>query len=124
MATQTLVRASVQGIVYLIDSALGKVYTYNEKRPLYVGMLEKIPEEDKNSISKTNGCLATARVCYRPDIREAMARERHISLSDGGGPERHMSLSDGGGPERHMSLSDGGPERHISLSDDLAKKIS
>jgi hypothetical protein len=78
VTTQTLVRASVQGIVYLIDSVLGKVYTYNEARPVYVGMLEKIPEEDKNSISKTNGCLATARVCYRPDIRDVMAREREL----------------------------------------------
>jgi hypothetical protein len=71
--TINLIRASVQGIVFLVDSASGKVYTYNPERPIYVGMLEKIPEEDKNSISKTNGCMATARVRYRPDIREVMA---------------------------------------------------
>lgn len=72
-ATTTLIRASVQGIVYLIDSAAGDVYTYNPERPVFVGTLEKIPEEDKNSISKTNGCMATARVRYRSDIREVMA---------------------------------------------------
>ncbi len=76
--TKTLIRASVQGIVYLIDSVQGLVYTYNPERPVYVGTLEKIPEEDKNSISKTNGCLATARVCYRPDIREVMEFERNL----------------------------------------------
>jgi hypothetical protein len=72
----TLIRASVQGIVFLIDSVKGHVYTYNPERPIYVGHLERIPEEDKHSISKTNGCMATARVCYRPDIREVMAAER------------------------------------------------
>ncbi len=71
-----LIRASVQGIVYFIDSPTGRVFTYNPERPVYVGDLEKIPEEDKNEISKTNGCLATARVRYRPDIREIMIQER------------------------------------------------
>ena len=74
--TKTLIRASVQGIVFLIDSVKGHVYTYNPERPIYVGHLERIPEEDKHSISKTNGCMATARVCYRPDIRAVMAAER------------------------------------------------
>lgn len=76
MVTRTLIRASVQGIVYLIDSASGRVYTYNPEKPVYVGDLERIPEEDKQSISKTNGCMATARVRYRPDIRHIMATER------------------------------------------------
>ncbi len=76
---ETLVRASVQGIVFLVDSAAGRVFTYNPDRPLYVGDLERIPEEDKHSISKTNGCMATARVRYRADIREAMAAERAIA---------------------------------------------
>ncbi len=70
--TKTLIRASVQGIVYLIESSSGTVYTYNMDNPVYVGMLEKIPEEDKHMISKTNGCLAAARVKFRPDIREIM----------------------------------------------------
>jgi hypothetical protein len=76
--TSTLIRASVQGIVYLIDSVSGNVYTYNPDRPLYVGHLEKIPEEEKHSISKTNGCMATARVRYREDLKAAMAAERAI----------------------------------------------
>lgn len=73
---KTLIRASVQGIVYLIESATGNVYTYNTENPTFVGTLEKIPESDKHLISKTNGCLATARVKYREDIREVMAHLR------------------------------------------------
>lgn len=73
---KNLIRASVQGIVYLVDSVSGRVYTYNPENPVYVGTLEKIPEEDKHMISKTNGCLAAARVHYRSDIREVMAVER------------------------------------------------
>jgi hypothetical protein len=72
----TLIRASVQGIVYLIESSSGRVFTYNPEKPTYIGMLEKIPEEDKHLISKTNGCLANARVKYRTDIREVMASLR------------------------------------------------
>ncbi len=76
VAPTTLIRASVQGIVYLIDSPTGNVYTYNLENPTFVGVLEKIPEEDKHLISKTNGCLATARVKYRPDIKAVMAALR------------------------------------------------
>lgn len=72
----TLIRASVQGIVYLIDSPTGRVYTYNLTTPTYVGNLEKIPEEDKHMISKTNGCLANARVKFRSDIKEVMTNLR------------------------------------------------
>ena len=71
-----LIRASVQGVVYLIDSPSGSVYTYNLTNPTYIGNLEKIPEEDKHMISKTNGCLANARVVYRSDIREVMTALR------------------------------------------------
>lgn len=76
MEQVTLIRASVQGIVYLIESASGKVYTYNTENPTYVGMLEIIPDEDKHMISKTNGCLANARIQYRDDIRSVMSRLR------------------------------------------------
>ena len=69
----TLIRASVQGIVYLIDSQKGTVYTYNMERPTLIGTLEKIPDEDKHLMSKQNGCLHNARVKYRDDIREVMA---------------------------------------------------
>lgn len=72
----TLIRASVQGIVYLIDSPTGRVYTYNQKNPTYIGDLEKIPDEEKHLISKTNGCLANARVKYRADIKDVMAHLR------------------------------------------------
>ena len=72
----TLIRASVQGIVYLIESAAGRVFTYNIDSPTYVGTLEKIPEEDKHLISKTNGCLANARVRFRDDIRDVMTALR------------------------------------------------
>ncbi len=72
----TLIRASVQGIVYLIESASGRVFTYNPEKPTFVGMLEKIPEEDKHLISKTNGCLANARVKFRDDIRDIMSSLR------------------------------------------------
>ena len=71
-----LIRASVQGIVYLIESTTGKVYTYNIEHPTYVGMLETIPDIDKHMISKTNGCLANARIKYRDDIYDVMARLR------------------------------------------------
>ncbi len=71
-----LIRARVQGVVYLIESATGRVFTYNPENPTYVGTLERIPEEDKHLISKTNGCLANARVNYRPDIKEVMAQLR------------------------------------------------
>ena len=76
MEQVTLIRASVQGIVYLIESASGKVYTYNTENPTYVGMLELIPDEDKHMISKTNGCLANARIKYRDDIRSVMSKLR------------------------------------------------
>ena len=71
-----LIRASVQGIVYLIESATGKVYTYNLEQPTYGGRRETIPDADKHMISKTNGCLANARIKYRDDIYEVMARLR------------------------------------------------
>ena len=73
---KTLIRASVQGIVYLIESASGKVYTYNPESPTYIGMLEKIPDTEKHLISKTNGCLANARVKYRDNIKGVMASLR------------------------------------------------
>lgn len=72
----TLIRASVQGIVYLIDSPTGRVYTYNLKNPTYIGDLEKIPDEEKHLISKTNGCLANARVKYVSDIKDIMTHLR------------------------------------------------
>ena len=83
-APETLIRASVQGIVYLIDSPTGRVYTYNLANPTYVGDLEKIPEEDKHMISKTNGCLANARVKYRSDIKDVMRGLRTAAVAAAG----------------------------------------
>ena len=76
---ETLIRASVQGIVYLIHSQTGQVYTYNLESPTYIGQLERIPEEEKHLMSKQNGCLHYARVKYRADIKEIMAELRESS---------------------------------------------
>jgi hypothetical protein len=63
--------------VYLVDNTSeGRVYSYDLTNPTFLGILEKIPEEDKHLISKTNGCLANARVKYRSDIKEVMAALR------------------------------------------------
>lgn len=78
---EKLIRASVQGIVYLVDSPTGRVFTYNLAAPTYVGELEKIPDEHKHMISKTNGCLANARVKYRSDIREVMTALRSAAAA-------------------------------------------
>jgi hypothetical protein len=72
-----LIKQPVGGTVYLIHSDTGNVYSYdpdNRVKPEYIGVLEEIPEENKHDISKTNGCLAKARVRYRDDIREVMDR--------------------------------------------------
>jgi len=71
-APPTLVKASVQGTVYLLNPTSGDVFTYHPEFPTFIGKLEKIPEIDKHLISKTNGCLATARVKYRDDIKTVM----------------------------------------------------
>ena len=73
---ETLIRASVQGIVYLIHSQTGQVYTYNVESPTYIGQLERIPEEEKHLMSKQNGCLHYARVKYRDDIKDVMTELR------------------------------------------------
>jgi len=71
MATIQLIRASVQGTVYLIEPVKGYVYTYNPTAPLYVGVLEEC--NDKQMRSKSDGCLAGACVKFRPDLKEALA---------------------------------------------------
>ena len=75
----TLIRASVQGIVYLIHSQTGQVYTYNVDSPTYIGQLERIPEEEKHLMSKQNGCLHYARVKYIDNIKEVMVELRESS---------------------------------------------
>jgi TATA-box binding protein (TBP) (component of TFIID and TFIIIB) len=78
MEDRTYIRASVQGIVYLIESASGRVYTYNIDRPTYIGDLDKL-EDNSPLISKTNGCLAKAFVRYRDDIGDVMTTLRAMS---------------------------------------------
>lgn len=73
--TRNLIRQSVQGTVYYIDSPTGKVYTYSDK-PIWIGQLEKLLDTEKHLISKTNGCLSDCRVRYRTDIKELMAKLR------------------------------------------------
>jgi len=46
MSVRTFVRASLNGIVYLIDAQKGRVYTYNPDSPVYIGDLERIPGEE------------------------------------------------------------------------------
>ena len=85
MSTIQLVRASVQGTVYLIDPAKGHVYTYNLKAPLFIGMLER--SEDKQMMSKSDGCLAGYRVKFRSDLKEALARELSSHTTHGPPPK-------------------------------------
>jgi TATA-box binding protein (TBP) (component of TFIID and TFIIIB) len=75
IGTATLIRASVQGIVYLIESASGRVFTYDTARPTYIGDLMKL-EDTSPLISKSNGCLAKTYVKYREDIRDVMTTLR------------------------------------------------
>jgi hypothetical protein len=83
-SVRTLIKQSVQGTVYYIDSPTGKVYTYSEKadhEPTYIGQLEKLGESEKHLISKTNGCLSDARVRYRSDVKDVMLRLRAATHS-------------------------------------------
>lgn len=75
--TRQLVRASVQGTVYLIDPIRGEVYSYNPEAPLFYGMLTRCDEKDKHMISKSDGCLAGCRVEFRSDLKDAIARHSH-----------------------------------------------
>jgi hypothetical protein len=72
METIQLVRASVQGTVYLIEPVKGAVYCYNLKNPLFLGHLERC--DNKLLLSKSDGCLAGCRVRFRSDLKEALAK--------------------------------------------------
>jgi hypothetical protein len=65
------VRASVNGIVYLINSTNGQVYTYNLDNPVYIGKLENIPGEELNT---AEGTLTGAKLVLRNDWKEVMAK--------------------------------------------------
>jgi hypothetical protein len=66
----TFVRASVNGIVYLINSLNGRVYTYNLENPVYIGDLERIPGEDLNT---SEGNLTGAKLVFRSDWKDVMS---------------------------------------------------
>ena len=66
---QTFVRASIAGIVYLIDSQKGKVYTYNVESPVYLGDLERIPNQE---LVTSEGNLTGAHLKLRPDWQKVM----------------------------------------------------
>lgn len=69
MSTRMFVRASVNGIVYLIDSQKGRVYTYNVEAPVYVGDLERIPGEE---LVTSEGNLTGARLKLRQDWQKVI----------------------------------------------------
>jgi hypothetical protein len=70
MPSVTFVRASVNGIVYFINSMTGKVYTYNLENPLYIGDLERIPGQELNT---SEGTLTGAKLVLRPDWKTLMS---------------------------------------------------
>ena len=74
MTTRLLVRAPVQRRVYLIDPIKGHVYNNNPDAPLFLGILERC--DDKQNMSKSDGCLVGCRVRFRPDLKEA--EERYV----------------------------------------------
>jgi hypothetical protein len=67
--SQTFVRSSINGIVYLIDSQKGKVYTYNPESPVYIGDLERIPDVE---LVTSEGNLTGAKLKLRPDWASIM----------------------------------------------------
>jgi len=76
MSSVSLIKQSVQGNVFYIESATGRVFTYHPTTPTHIGELELLSDHEKHLISKTNGCLSHARVKFIPTIREVMARLR------------------------------------------------
>lgn len=72
----TLIKQLVQGNVFYIESATGRVFTFHPTTPTHIGELELLGDDEKHLISKMNGCLSHARVRYLPDVKEIMARLR------------------------------------------------
>jgi hypothetical protein len=69
MGVRTFVRASLNGIVYLIDAQSGRVYTYNPESPVYIGDLERIAGEE---LATTEGNLTGAKLNLKPGWEQAM----------------------------------------------------
>lgn len=69
--SKQFVRASINGIVYLINSASGKVYTYNPEAPVHIGDLERIQGQE---LVTSEGTLSGAKLNLRPDWEKVMNR--------------------------------------------------
>ena len=69
MSFRTFVRASLNGIVYLIDAQKGRVYTYNPDSPVYIGDLERIPGEE---LMTSEGNLTGAKLILKDGWETAM----------------------------------------------------
>lgn len=69
MGFRTFVRASLNGIVYLIDAQAGRVYTYNPESPVYIGDLERIPGEE---LMTSEGNLTGAKLNLKKRWQETM----------------------------------------------------
>lgn len=69
MSFRTFVRASLNGIVYLIDAQKGRVYTYNPESPVYIGDLERIPGEE---LATSEGNLTGAKLLLKPGWEDTM----------------------------------------------------
>ena len=69
--SKQFVRASINGIVYLINSTSGKVYTYNPEAPVHIGDLERIQDQE---LVTSEGTLTGAKLNLRPDWEHVMAR--------------------------------------------------
>jgi len=71
-----LIKQLVQGNVFYIESATGRVFTFHPTTPTHIGALALLGDNEKHLISKMNGCLSHARVEYLPDVKEIMVRLR------------------------------------------------
>lgn len=69
--SKQFVRASINGIVYLINSTSGKVYTYNPDAPVHIGDLERIQGQE---LVTSEGTLSGAKLNLRPDWEQVMSR--------------------------------------------------
>jgi hypothetical protein len=76
---RVFIRAAIEGIVYLIDSKDGRVYTYNPKSPIYIGDLERVETEVYEFSTSKKSPTETLRVRFRPDWKEIMENENQRS---------------------------------------------
>jgi len=79
MPTRSFVRASIAGIVYLIDSQKGRVYTYDLENPTYIGDLERI---EGTELTTSEGNLTGARLKLREDWT-SIIEQSYLSMTAG-----------------------------------------